>query len=282
MKTRMSPIIFIPAGMVGVASILVLIAAVLITTVTANINNYREVKDNEKLEDLSNKLCYAQIFVWISLAFAIFYGIALAWAPFINWLKALFLVFGLGTLITSLVFTVLSYITIDGLPEEARDENRNYMIASIVLISVGILMLLIAGVWGFFIPYMINKVETSQPEYKYAKNVDIISPSGEASYRQVVTASPVPRVQYIQTNQPIRVPTQQSKIKYHTHKQEKSQIKVVTPSVSPIRIKPPKSRQMPLTMQTPRTTFVSVPRYQYQRNIQITKPKKKVLSPYAF
>jgi len=158
-------------------------------------------------------------------------------------------------------------------------------------------MLVIAGVWGFFIPYMINYADKSQPEYKYAKNVDIISPSGEASYRQVVTASPIRHPQYQmvhpqyqmvnpqyqmvnpqyqmthpqhQMAQPIRVPTQQTKIKYHTHKKETSKLKVDTPPVSPIRVKPPRS------------AYVSVPRYQYQGNIQLTKPKKRIISPYAF
>ncbi len=285
--------ISIPLAMIGFSYVLIIIAAILLIVTSQRLNNLRAVNTDEANEanfkNVSDKLDYAQIFAWIVLGLSIFFFMSLVFPNI--WLQVIMLILIVAAIVTFLVFTILAYTSIDSsnsdLTELIRNDMGGYLIAAIVLISVGLAMLIGGTIWLALIPYVAKKkVEKAinqsinQSEYGYVSQTQVVeNPNGKT----------VPA--------PSQVPPTRINYQYQTN--QKSQMRIMTPPTSPIRVVPPRNN----IMNTPRRTFASTPTQQQStravnvvnrinsggaRNVRnvngdvITKPKPKVLSPFGF
>lgn len=139
------------AGWLGVATVILIIMAILALVATNRVKNITGFSTNTNLSTAHSRLVWGQVFAWIAAALALILLLGYIVLHFLNtseWLHVILWILLFAALITSGVFLALALSEIDKLNSNIDNNGaKSYIWGALIAGIIALIVLLISGGW---------------------------------------------------------------------------------------------------------------------------------------
>ena len=139
------------AGWVAVATILLIVMAILVLVATNRSNDLLNTNNtNTSINNIHNKLVWAQVFAWIAAGIALLLALGYVFLHFVNtteWLHLILWILLFASLITSGVFLAIALSDINKITINNNNGIKSYIWGALITGLVVLIILLISGGW---------------------------------------------------------------------------------------------------------------------------------------
>ena len=166
------------AAVVGFATVLLIIMAILILVADDRTKNITGYSGNNDLKAAHDKLIWAQVLAWIAagLAFLLLLGyLALHFLETSEWIHLILWILLFAVLIVSLIFLGMALSDIDKAKVSDDKGAAGYGWGAIILGGISFIILLVSGGWR--IAHKSWENSQPNPQYYMAANADPMAPS---------------------------------------------------------------------------------------------------------
>lgn len=138
------------AGWVTVATIILIVMAILILVATNRVRNLIGNTTNTSLQNIHSKLVWAQVFAWIAVGVGVLLVLGYIFLHFVNtteWIHLILWILLFAALITSGVFLAIALSDIDKITVNNDNGVKSYIWGALIAGLIALIILLISGGW---------------------------------------------------------------------------------------------------------------------------------------
>ncbi len=141
------------AGWVTVATILLIVMAILILVATNRARDWRNNNpnlNNSNINNVYNKLVWAQVFAWIAAGIALLLALGYVFLHFVNtteWVHLILWILLFAAIITSGILLIIALSDLDKMTINNDDGIKSYIWGALITGLIVMIVLLISGGW---------------------------------------------------------------------------------------------------------------------------------------
>ena len=154
------------SALVGLATILLVVMAILILIAGDRVRNITGYNSNSNLKTVNDRLYWAQVFAWIAAAVGLILVlgyIALHFIEFTEWIHLILWILLFASLIASGVFLAIALNDLKNANPPNNNGTSSYAWGALIVGIVAMIVLLVSGGWRA----VQKTVETSEGPYYY-------------------------------------------------------------------------------------------------------------------